>query len=175
LGISSPRKNATLGDGDLVLGIGPTFQFPTASNPAVGSEHYSAGPSAVAAFIGKKYKVGILYQQFFSFADKGGTDKPSVSQMATQVFYYKELGNGWQIGGQPVITYNHMASHDDQWNVPIGFGVQKLARFGKMPVKLGLEIQWSPIHETSFGNIFNIRISIIPIIPALIKWPWEKK
>jgi hypothetical protein len=38
-----------------------------------------------------------------------------------------------------------------------------------MPVNLGVESQWMPINPDIYGQEWNIRLTIAPIIPSLFK------
>ena len=78
------------------------------------------------------------------------------------------LNDGWQIGGTPIITADwEFNNSDNRWTVPIGLGVYKTHFFGgKMPIKLGVEMQWMPEQPKIYGQEFNIRIVIAPIFPS---------
>ncbi len=170
LGKNIPQENEVLGDGDLVLGAGATFLFPTATEDRLGSERYSAGPAALAAYVGEKAIVGGLFQHRISYTGQSGRDEVNLTNL--QYFYFLNFEGGWQVGGSPTIKANWEADSDDTWNVPIGLGVQKLLFLGKLPVKTGIHFEWSPIHEDTLGDRWSIKINLSLIIPALIEWPW---
>jgi hypothetical protein len=166
LGQSLPTERS--GGGDIVWGIGPTFQFPTASKDELGSGRYSMGPSAVGAFIGKQFILGGLFQHWESYASGGnGSDNP-VSFSWLNLFYFWNLNDGWQVGGTPVITADWEANSDNRWTVPLGLGVYKTSFFGKMPMKVGVEMQYMPVRPDALGTEFNIRLVFAPILPS----PW---
>jgi hypothetical protein len=159
----SPRKAET----GLIWGVGPTFIFPTTTRDDLSQRKYSIGPAAVALHMSKKWVVGIFPQYWWSVS---GTDRRrEVSQANIQYFLWRSLGNGWQIGMSPNITYDRKADGGDAWTVPIGLGVSKVTHFGKLPVKFQLEAQAMVIHPDDFGPRWNIRFAIIPVLPALIK------
>ncbi len=165
LGQSLPTEMA--GGGDLVWGVGPTFTFPTASDDQLGSGKFSVGPSWMAAFIGKKFIVGGLYQQWMSYADGGNGSGNNVNFSWFNLFYFLNLENGWQIGGTPVITADWEASSSNRWTVPIGLGVYKTSIVaGKLPLKVGVEFQYMPKRPDALGQEFNIRLVIAPILPS---------
>ena len=86
------------------------------------------------------------------------------------MFYFLNFEDGWQVGGTPIITADWEADDsDDRWTVPIGLGVYKTSFFGKMPIKMGAEMQWMAINPDTYGQEWNIRITIAPIIPSLFK------
>jgi hypothetical protein len=165
VGQSLPTE--TWGGGDFVWAAGLTTQWPTASDDALGSGRYSAGPSGVLAFIGKKGILGGLFQQWFSYGRGGNGSGEDVNFSWLNLFYFLNFPGGWQIGGTPVVTADWEADSDDRWTVPIGLGVYKTHLFGKMPMKLGLEFQWMPVSPDTYGQEFNIRIVLAPIIPSL--------
>ncbi len=166
LGQSLPTESA--GGGDLVWGIGPTFQFPTASKDELGSGRYSIGPSAVGAFIGKKFIVGGLFQHWESYASGGKGADNRVSFSWLNLFYFWNLNDGWQVGGTPVITADWEAEGDDErWTLPLGLGVYNTSFWGgKLPMKVGVEMQYMPIRPDKFGQIFNIRLVVAPVLPS---------
>ena len=102
LGQSLPTEN--WGGGDWVWAVGPTFTFPTASKDDIGSGKYSAGPSAVGAFIGKEFILGGLFQHWLSYGSGGNGSGDDVNFSWFNLFYFWNLDDGWQIGGTPIIT-----------------------------------------------------------------------
>ncbi len=160
--------------GAFVWGLGPTLTFPTSSRGYLGSEKFSLGPAGVLAYIGNRYTVAALSQNWFSVASRsGGGDKSDVEYSWLQVIYMLNLSDGWQVGGKPVITADWESSNDDRWNVPVGLGVYKALRLGRMPVKVGIEAQYSVVHQDTLGQRWNLALSIDPVIPPLIDWPWQ--
>jgi len=167
LGQSLPQQR--WGGGDFVWAGGLTTIFPTASKDELGGGVYSVGPSGVLAFIGKKFIFGGLYQQWLSYAEGGNGSGANQNFSWLNVFYFLNFEDGWQVGGTPIITADWEADSDDRWTVPIGLGVYKTSLFGKMPIKLGVETQWMPINPDIYGQEWNIRLTIAPIIPSLFK------
>jgi hypothetical protein len=151
----------------MVWGPGPTFVFPTASSDLLGSGKYQMGPTAFGSFIGNDFILGGLLQHWEDIGSGGDGLDQSVSYSWLNLFYFINLNDGWQVGGTPVITADWEADSDERWTVPIGLGVYKTHFFGgKMPMKLGLEMQWMPIQPDTFGQEFNIRIVLAPIFPS---------
>ena len=157
------------GGGDFVWAVGPTVQFPTASNAAFGTGRFSAGPAGVLSFIGEKFILGGLFQQWNSFGHGGKGSGQNVNFSWLNLFYFLNFKDGWQVGGTPIITADWEADNDDRWTVPIGLGVYKTSFFGKMPIKIGLELQYMPVRPDIYGQEYNIRIVFAPIIPSFFK------
>ena len=57
--------------GGLIWGVGPTFTFPTATDPMLGTGKYSAGPAVVALTIQGHWVMGALANQQWSYAGWG--------------------------------------------------------------------------------------------------------
>jgi len=153
----------------LLWGVGPTFIFPTASSDAIGQGKWQTGPAAVALYLGKQWVVGALAQQWWSFA--GDSNRPDTSLTNLQYFIQYILPDNWQVGMAPNMTVNWKADGGNKVNFPIGFGVGKLFRFGKLPVKLTLEIDYSIVKPDTFSQQWLIRFQMIPVLPSLIKDP----
>lgn len=153
--------------GHFLWGVGPTFLFPTASPDVLGQEKWQAGPSAVALYLSDKWVIGVLPQHWWSFA--GDDSAPDTSQSNIQYFIQRLLPNQWQIGMAPNITIDWKADHDDAVTFPIGLGVGKLLKFGKLPVKFQAELQYAVVHPDDIGQRWNVRFVITPVLPSLVK------
>jgi hypothetical protein len=127
--------------GKVIWGGGPVFDFPTHSDN-LGSEKWSAGVAALALTMPGNWVVGGLVQNMWSFA--GPDDEPTVNKFTFQYFVNYNLSNGWYLTSTPIITANWEKPSGQQWTVPFGGGVGKLARFGKQPVDFKLQ---------GFGNV----------------------
>jgi hypothetical protein len=148
-------------------GIGPTFIFPTASKDELGQEKWQAGPSAVGLWMGKEWIWGVFPQHWWSFA--GNNDRKSTSFTNIQYFIWRMLPGEWQIGMSPNITMNWEADQDNRFTVPIGLGVGKLVKLGRLPVKIQLQGQYSVIHPDDCGQHWNFQLQVTPVIPNRIK------
>ena len=147
-----------------VWGLGPTFKFPTASEPVLGSGKYQVGPAAMAINMGKPWIWGFLVQHWEAVA--GDDERPETSQTDLQYIVRYSLPNAWSVGAGPSITINWEADGDDRLTFPIGLGVTKTVRMGKLPVKLRAEVHYSIIRPEDFGEAWNFRFQITPVIKS---------
>ena len=122
-------KNPTKG---IIWGAGPIFVLPTATDEKLGSEKWSAGPSAAALTIQGPWLYGALINNVWSFA--GDDDRDDVNAMLIQPFVNYNLPDGWYLTSSPVITANWEADSDNTWTVPVGGGVGKIFRIGNQPM-----------------------------------------
>jgi hypothetical protein len=122
--------------GPVKWGIGPALQIPTATDEVLGSRKWAAGPEAVVLTIQGPWLVGIRVQNLWSFA--GNSDRSNVNQFLTQYFVNYNLPNGWYLTASPTITANWEADSGNTWTVPVGGGVGKVFRIGKLPFNVNV-------------------------------------
>ncbi len=151
--------------GPWLLGLGPTFIFPTGST-FTGQDKYQIGPSAVLGYLTKRYIAGVFPQQWWSVS---GGERAPVSQMNLQPFAAYFLPHGWSVGYSGNILANWHASAGDVWTIPLGLSVAKVQFLGPLPVRFALAGQYIPVHPSEFGQEWNIQLVVAPVIPKLIK------
>jgi hypothetical protein len=145
-GFLSPAK-----PGKLIWGVGPAISFPTATDDVLGTEKWSAGPAAVALTINGPWVCGGLAQNIWSFA--GDDDRGHVSSMLIQPFINYNLPDGWYLSTAPNITANWAADDsDDRWTVPVGGGIGKIVKIGKLPVNLAFRTYYNVEKPDGAGN-----------------------
>ena len=148
-------------DSKWLWGVGPTWMFPTATDDALGTEKWSVGPAATVFYLGDKWILGGVWQNWFSFAGEG--DRESVNLMDFQYVIQYRVTPTLQIGMTPNIQYDWA---DHEWTVPVGFGGSKTFMFGKLPIRIGAEAQYYVHQPDDFGPEWNFRFFFIPVIPA---------
>jgi hypothetical protein len=149
-----------------LLGAGPTFIFPTAGSVYTGQGKWQVGPSIVVAYMTRKYIFGVFPQQWWSFA--GDPNRPKTNQMNLQPILNFFFEGGWNVGYSGNIFADWEAPSNNRWTVPIGVGVGKVFKFGRLPVKIQLAGQYMVTQPDPVGQKWNIQISITPVIPKLI-------
>jgi hypothetical protein len=153
--------------GNWVLGAGPTAIFPTATSHFTGQGKWQLGPSVVVGYLTKQYFIGVFPQQWWSIGGEHG--RPDTNQMNLQPIATLFFGEGWSIGYSGNILADWTAPSEDIWTVPIGLGLAKVVKFGRLPVKIQLAVQYIPVHPRINGQEWNVQVSITPVIPKLIK------
>jgi hypothetical protein len=153
--------------GNWVLGAGPTAIFPTATSPFTGQRKWQLGPSFVAGYLTKQYFIGVFPQQWWSIG--GVHSRPDTNQMNLQPIATIFFGEGWSLGYSGNILADWNAPSEDVWTVPVGLGLAKVVKFGRLPVKIQLAVQYMPVHPRINGQEWNVQVEIIPVIPKLIK------
>ncbi len=127
----SPTK---AGLGGIIWGAGPAISAPTATEHIYGSGKTSIGPTLVVLKSQRLWLFGSLAQNLWS-VEAGPKDRPAVNQMLLQPFVNYNLPHKWYLTSSPIITANWKVD-DGRWLVPVGGGVGKIVRFGKIPVNI---------------------------------------
>lgn len=155
-----------------IIGFGPTFIFPTASNYNLGQGKVQIGPALALGFLTKHW-VGLVFaQNWWSVA--GTPRKPPTNQMNLQYVLVRMLPGAWQIQTTPNILINWNADKlGNAVTFPLGIGVGRTFRVNPEmpPISMALEFQWMPVHPDDFGQRFNIRFTFKPVLPNLVKKP----
>jgi len=153
--------------GPWLLGAGPSFIFPTASNSRLGQNKWQIGPAGVFGYLGGKWLAGVFPQQWFSV---GGPGPQTTSQMNVQYFFVYLPGHGWGIGTSPNMLVNWYANKGGNMvTFPVGLSVSKVVKIGPLPVKFQVQGQYMPVHPDVFGQKWNLQFAMTPVIPKLIK------
>ena len=122
--------------GKIIWGLGAALELPT-NTSGLGSDKWSAGPAGVVLSMPGNWVLGALLQNVWSFT--GSSDDPEVNQLTFQYFINYNISNGWYLTMTPIITADWEKPSGDQWTVPVGGGIGKLHRFGKLPVDFKLQ------------------------------------
>ncbi len=171
VGLFTPSEGIKLeGGANFLWGAGFDLGFPTASEDILGTGKYLAGPSGLGVYMGPKWKIGALVQQYWDYT--GDNDRSDVSMMNLQYFVYYSLSDTMSIGAGPNIIANWEQDSNDAWTVPIGLGFNKTFQMGKVPVRIGFEVHYSVIQpDDGPSSEWDFRFFIIPAMPsALFSW-----
>jgi hypothetical protein len=125
----SPAKNTTW-----VWGVGPIFQFPTASSSELGTGLWSAGPTAALVYSEGPWFSYIFAYQLMSFA--GNHDRGSVNQTYIEPLISYNFESGGYVQCDPAITYDWTADPANAWIVPMGVDIGKVFKMGSQDLSL---------------------------------------
>ncbi|OOV92861.1 hypothetical protein [Pseudomonas sp. MF4836] len=170
VGVFSPKEPVRFDNGaKLVWGVGPTLMFPTAEDDVLGTGKYSLGPAFVAAYLGPDWTLGVFPQHWWSVA--GDSQRKDVSLTNIQYFIQRVIPGPaqWRVGMTPNISVNWKADSGNKVTFPIGLGAGRIFNFGKLPVRISGEVQYSVLHpDDQIGSRWNFRLSFIPVIPTFM-------
>ena len=124
----SPKESP----GGWIMGAGPVFLLPTATDSALGSDKWGAGPTAVVLRQDKGFTYGILANHIWSFE---GSGPHNVNATYLQPFF------GYTTKTFTTFLVNTESTYDwnaGQWSVPMNFMINQMLKVGKQPITLQL-------------------------------------
>jgi len=156
----------TTGESGWIWGVGPSFYLPTATDTDLGTKKWGAGLSGVALKMDGKFVYGALLAQMWSFAGSGqdaGFEK--VNGMTIQPFINYNMDDGWFLTSVPIITANWEADNDHTWTVPLGAGVGKAMKLGKIPMTAQLHGYYNVVTPDDYGEQWQMRVQVQLLFP----------
>lgn len=150
--------------GNLTWGPGVVVEIPTGGEKR-GSQKWSFGPSVVALAQPGPWTLGILANNVWSVA--GNSERNSVNKGLINLFLVRQLGGGLYVNSAPIITVNWKAPSGQRWVVPLGAGIGKLFRLGKLPVNAQVGAYYN-IVKPDIGPDWQVRLQVQIILPMSI-------
>jgi hypothetical protein len=105
--------------------------------------------------------VGVLWNNVWSYA--GDDEASDVNQMLLQYFLNYNFP-GFYITSAPIITANWKAEEGQQWTVPIGLGIGKLFKAGKLPLNCTAQYYYNVI-TPDYGPDWSLRLQVQMLFP----------
>ena len=130
----SPKKKTENG---WILGFGPIFLLPTASDELLGSEKWGAGPTVVGLKQDGPWTYGMLANHIWSVGGSGSRD--DISSTFLQPFVSYTTPDALTFSIQTESTYNW---NTNDWSVPLEGVVSKMVKFGNQRVNLFVGLKY---------------------------------
>jgi len=152
----------------------------TATDDHLGTGKWSAGPMGLAVSITDKWIIGGVYQHWWSFAGDDTltvnsslgpvtVERSEVNLTDFQYIIRYRLSKLTNIGAAPNVRYNW---ETEQLNLPVGIGFDTLVKFGRLPVKVGVELQYYVEQSDDLGPEWLLRCYFVPVLPSP---EWSRK
>lgn len=141
-----------------ILGAGPVVLIPTATDSALGSGKWGAGPTAVVLRQDNGFTYGILANHIWSFA---GWEDREVNATFLQPFL------GYTTKTFTTFMVNTEATYDwegKQWSVPLNFMITQLLKVGEQPISLQLGYRYYA-EGPAGGPDWGIRFGVTFLFP----------
>lgn len=151
----SPRKSG------LTWGVGPVISLPSTSEPTLGTEKWSAGPTAVVLKQSGPWTYGALWNQVWSFS--GNESRNDVNQMFLQPFLAYQATRTVTLTLQSETTANWEVE-EGRWTVPINVVMAKLSTFGVFPASYQVGFGVFAVHPET-GPSWKVRGAIVILLP----------
>jgi hypothetical protein len=151
---SSPKNPV----GGWVLGAGPVFLWPSATDSMLGSGKFGAGPTVVALRQEHGFTYGILANQIWSYA---GWGDQNVSATFLQPFVAFTTKTYTTFAVNTESTYNWEAK---EWTVPLNFQIAQLLKIAGKPVQFQLGYRYYA-DKPSGGPDWGLRFTVTFLFP----------
>ena len=144
---------------NITWGVGPVANLPTTTKAGLGADQWGGGISAIGVWIKDKWVAGGLINNIWGFED---TDE--LNSMMIQYFVNYNLDHGWYIVSAPINTANWNADSSNRWVVPLGGGVGKIVKIGKLPVNINAQLYYNVEKPSDMGD-YTGRIQVQFMFP----------
>jgi hypothetical protein len=142
-----------------VWGLGPVFQFPTATLASLGTGKWSAGPAAALVYINGPWVNGILVNHVWSFA--GEHDRPAVSFSSFEPQASYNFKSGWSVSTDLAMTLDWRAEPGRKWTVPLGLDFGKAFELGRVPMSWQVGAYYYVLRQGEAADwMFRVQISL---------------
>lgn len=139
--------------------MGPAVQLPTISSKTLGSNVWGGGPTAAIVYIKGPIVAGALANNIWSFGGTSGPSGTRYNNFLLQPFINYNFGGGWYLTSAPIITANWEVAGNNAWTLPIGGGVGRVIRIGKLPVNFGLSA-YANVLRPNDGATWQLRTQV---------------
>jgi hypothetical protein len=143
-----------------IIGAGPAFSYPTATDDVLGTQKWSAGPTLVMLKQTGGWTYGMLSNQIWSFAGNDKTAYVDASFLQPFINYTTKASTTFGVDAES--TYDWRAG---QWTVPLNFTIGQVVRIGKIPVSFTVGGRYyadGPAGAPDWG----VRFVVTPVFPT---------
>jgi len=148
--------------GKFTWGVGGVVGVPTATDDALGSGKWTAGPAFRITYRGEKWNIGAIAGQRWSFA--GDSGRADVSSLLIRGAIRRNLGSGWFFVSAPLINANWNASSGNRWLVPVGGGFGKTFKISDATWAASVQAYANVVKPTGAPD-WSLRFSFIAPVP----------
>ncbi|KGQ20559.1 hypothetical protein LF41_1096 [Lysobacter dokdonensis DS-58] len=143
-----------------IIGVGPAFLLPTATDDVLGTEKWGIGPTAVLLKQDRGWSYGALVNHIWSVA--GADERQDISSTFLQPFLAKGIGKG------RTLSFNFESTYDwkhDQWTVPFNAGYSQVMKAGSQMLSWQFGVRY--FFETPEGGPdWGVRATLTLMYPA---------
>lgn len=156
---------STNSDGLMTM-FGAVTVLPSSQDGSIERDQYLLGPQVAIGRFTDRMAYGIRAQHLISVADRSSNDMIDYDTSETRLkfFYAWGFGNGWQLISNPTVIYDWEGASSNKLLLPLGLGVAKTAKFGRVPVRFEFEVQKYVASPDAFGPDWLLRFNITPVL-----------
>lgn len=134
--------------------------IPTGSSDDLSADQWRLGPEFIAGYINKTGFLAVFPAHQWNISGSNNFSTTTLENFAGLF-----LEDGLTVLSNPVLSYNH---ESEDWTIPLNASVRQVVRIGKMPVQLGLSLDYYVNQPDAFGPDWVITLNITPVIPNFI-------
>lgn len=146
--------------GGWIIGVGPVFLLPTATDDLLGGEKWGIGPTAVVLKQAGSWTIGALANHIASFAGEDARGNVNATFLQPFVSYITPT--------KTTLSLNVEATYDwegEAWAVPVNFTVSQLLKLGNQPIQLGVGARYWAESPESGPDGWGARIQLTFLFP----------
>ena len=148
--------------GDFIWGAGLILSLPTATDKALGSGKWAAGPALRITKRTAKWDLGGVMGQRWSFA--GDADRQDISSLMVRGTVRRKLEDRWYLISAPIISANWRAPASQQWLIPLGGGIGRTFRVGPKNWAGSIQAYYNVVKPDAAPN-WAVRFQVVAPIP----------
>jgi hypothetical protein len=145
--------------GGWIMGGGPVFLYPTASDDALGAEKWGAGPTVVLLRQENGWTYGALANHLWSFAGAGSRQEVSATFLQPFLAYTTAMHTTFSVNTESTYDWEN-----SQWTVPVNATVNQLLKLGGQPVQFTLGGRYYP-EKPEGGPDWGLRFAVTLLFP----------
>ncbi|MDH3901735.1 MAG: hypothetical protein OES90_00785 [Xanthomonadales bacterium] len=155
-------------DSGRILSYGFAGILPTTSDTSNGRQQFILGPAVNIGKMTDRGVYGVVMSHFIDVIEKRNKKAPDTTQTTLRGYFSYSLGRGWQLISNPVITYDWEGDSGNKLNLPIGGGIAKTFKIGRLPMRLTAEAQYFVANTDRFSTdwLYEFGLSIV--------WPGKR-
>jgi hypothetical protein len=119
--------------GAWIVGAGPVFVYPSATDAALGAEQFGLGPTAVLLKQQNGWTYGALLNHLWSVTDESGRRDVSATFLQPFVSFTTKSSTTFALNTESTYDWEN-----EQWSVPLNLVVSQLLKLGPQPLQLSL-------------------------------------
>jgi hypothetical protein len=167
--------------GGLIVGVGPVFLYPTATNDRISANQWAAGPTAVVLKQAGPWTVGMLANHLQGFGrighnglggssvlgEDGFTTTTSPGHSARVSATYVQPFASYTFPTFTTLNLSTESTYDwtaQRWTVPVIAGVSQLLKLGSQPISVGLSGKYTAMRPVG-APAWGIRLSVTLLFP----------
>ena len=164
--VSTDLVYGGVSDTGFILMYGLAGIWPTTSDTSNGKQQLILGPELNIGKMTDWGVYGALISHVIDVAEKRDKGTPDTTMTTIQAYFSYGLSHGWQLISNPTINNDWEGDSGNKLNLPLGGGVAKTTKIGKMPLRIAAEFQKYVASTDRFGPDWLFKLTISPVIPS---------